>query len=166
MASCGNLLFVIACQIAAIEAGKAVEQRLGRKQPVLAVGGGSCRHATTRCSLAALSSIRVDWTINARAAMRRETALEYAEALKAGAKFPPVTVFFDGSTYWLADRVPPLRRLRDRGDCGDPGRDPAGHAARRRPLRRGGQRAAWPAADPLRPAQGDHPAAARSRMAR
>ena len=50
-----------------------------------------------------LSSIRVDWTINARAAMRRETALEYAEALKAGAKFPPVTVFFDGSVYWLAD---------------------------------------------------------------
>ena len=50
-----------------------------------------------------LSSVRVDWTINARAAMRRETALEYAEALKAGAKFPPVTVFFDGSVYWLAD---------------------------------------------------------------
>ena len=50
-----------------------------------------------------LSSIAVDWTINARAAMRRETTLEYAEALKAGAKFPPVTVFFDGTAYWLAD---------------------------------------------------------------
>jgi hypothetical protein len=50
-----------------------------------------------------LSSIGIDWTINARAAMRREITLEYAEALKAGAKFPPVTVFFDGSAYWLAD---------------------------------------------------------------
>jgi hypothetical protein len=50
-----------------------------------------------------LSAICVDWTINARAAMRRETTLEYAEALKAGASFPPVTVFFDGSAYWLAD---------------------------------------------------------------
>ena len=50
-----------------------------------------------------LSAIRVDWTINARAATRRETTLEYAEALKAGAKFPPVTVFFDGTAYWLAD---------------------------------------------------------------
>jgi hypothetical protein len=50
-----------------------------------------------------LSSICVDWTINARAAMRREMTLEYAEALKAGAKFPPVTVFFDGNAYWLAD---------------------------------------------------------------
>jgi hypothetical protein len=50
-----------------------------------------------------LSSISVDWTINARAAMRRETTLDYAEALKAGARFPPVTVFFDGNAYWLAD---------------------------------------------------------------
>jgi hypothetical protein len=50
-----------------------------------------------------LSSIAVDWTINARAAMRRGTTLEYAEALKAGARFPPVTVFFDGAAYWLAD---------------------------------------------------------------
>jgi hypothetical protein len=50
-----------------------------------------------------LGSICIDWTINARAAMRRETTLAYADALGAGAKFPPVTVFFDGTAYWLAD---------------------------------------------------------------
>jgi hypothetical protein len=50
-----------------------------------------------------LSSIRVDWTINARASVRRETTLEYAEALKAGARFPPVVLFFDGEAFWLAD---------------------------------------------------------------
>jgi hypothetical protein len=50
-----------------------------------------------------LASIRVDWTINARATVRREVSLDYAEALKAGAKFPPVVIFFDGDTYWLAD---------------------------------------------------------------
>jgi hypothetical protein len=50
-----------------------------------------------------LTSIRVDWTINARATIRREVSLDYAEALKAGAKFPPVIIFFDGETYWLAD---------------------------------------------------------------
>ena len=50
-----------------------------------------------------LTSIAVDWAINARAAVRREITLEYAEALKAGARFPPVTVFFDGTAYWLAD---------------------------------------------------------------
>ena len=50
-----------------------------------------------------LTSIRVDWTINARATIRREVSLDYAAALKAGAKFPPVIIFFDGETYWLAD---------------------------------------------------------------
>jgi hypothetical protein len=50
-----------------------------------------------------LSSICIDWAINARAAMRREAALAYAHALQAGAKFPPVTVFFDGDSFWLAD---------------------------------------------------------------
>jgi hypothetical protein len=50
-----------------------------------------------------LSSISVDWTINARATVRRETILEYAEALKAGARFPPVIVFFDDTVFWLAD---------------------------------------------------------------
>lgn len=28
---------------------------------------------------------------------------DYAEAMKAGTVFPPITVFFDGTTYWLAD---------------------------------------------------------------
>ena len=46
-----------------------------------------------------LSSICIDWTINARAAMRREATLDYAHALKAGAKLPPVTVFFDGHSF-------------------------------------------------------------------
>ena len=50
-----------------------------------------------------LTSIRVDWTINARATVRREVSLDYAAALRAGARFPPVIIFFDGETYWLAD---------------------------------------------------------------
>jgi hypothetical protein len=27
----------------------------------------------------------------------------YADALEEGANFPPVTLFYDGSAYWLAD---------------------------------------------------------------
>ena len=50
-----------------------------------------------------LTSIGIDWAINARAAMRQEVAFDYARALGAGAAFPPVTVFFDGDVYWLAD---------------------------------------------------------------
>jgi hypothetical protein len=38
-----------------------------------------------------------------RAAMHEETIADYAEAMEAGAKFPPVTVFFDGEKHWLAD---------------------------------------------------------------
>jgi uncharacterized ParB-like nuclease family protein len=38
-----------------------------------------------------------------RAHMCEETVKEYAEAMAAGAKFPPVIVFHDGTNYWLAD---------------------------------------------------------------
>ena len=34
---------------------------------------------------------------------RRDVVTEYATAMKAGAKFPPITVFFDGENYWPAD---------------------------------------------------------------
>jgi len=38
-----------------------------------------------------------------RARLCEETVKEYAEAMSAGAKFPPVIVFHDGTNYWLAD---------------------------------------------------------------
>ncbi len=38
-----------------------------------------------------------------RARLSEETVKEYAEAMAAGAKFPPVIVFHDGTNYWLAD---------------------------------------------------------------
>jgi uncharacterized ParB-like nuclease family protein len=38
-----------------------------------------------------------------RARLCEETVKEYAEAMAAGAKFPPVIVFHDGTDYWLAD---------------------------------------------------------------
>lgn len=50
-----------------------------------------------------LDKIRIDCGTQARAALNEEIVAEYAEALLAGAKFPPVTVYFDGSSYYLAD---------------------------------------------------------------
>lgn len=50
-----------------------------------------------------LDKIRIDCGTQARAALNEETVAEYAEALLAGAKFPSVTVYFDGSSYYLAD---------------------------------------------------------------
>lgn len=50
-----------------------------------------------------LANIRTDGGTQPRAALSPEVIGEYAEALEAGALFPPVVVFYDGSEYWLAD---------------------------------------------------------------
>ena len=50
-----------------------------------------------------VESIRIDGETQSRAAINEETVAEYAEAMKGGAKLPPLTVFFDGTEYWPAD---------------------------------------------------------------
>lgn len=50
-----------------------------------------------------ISKIRIDGGTQARAELHQETVAEYAEAYKSGASMPAITVFYDGSTYWLAD---------------------------------------------------------------
>jgi hypothetical protein len=49
-----------------------------------------------------LKLIKIEGT-QSRAALNTEVVDEYAEAMRCGAKFPPVKLFFDGSDYWLAD---------------------------------------------------------------
>jgi hypothetical protein len=50
-----------------------------------------------------LSRIRIDGGTQSRAEINQTTVEEYAEAIRTGASLPPVTLFFDGSNYWLAD---------------------------------------------------------------
>ncbi|HEU5125015.1 MAG TPA: ParB N-terminal domain-containing protein [Verrucomicrobiae bacterium] len=50
-----------------------------------------------------LSAIRCDCGTQIRAALNENTVTEYAEAMLAGATFPAVIVFHDGSQYVLAD---------------------------------------------------------------
>lgn len=50
-----------------------------------------------------LSIIRLDGGTQPRAELTQEVIKEYAEAMKAGVMFPPVAVFYDGTSYWLAD---------------------------------------------------------------
>lgn len=50
-----------------------------------------------------LSQIRIDGGTQPRASINADTVNDYAEAMTEGATFPPVVVFYDGSTYWLAD---------------------------------------------------------------
>lgn len=39
----------------------------------------------------------------ARAATSPEAIAEYADDMREGQRFPPIIVFLDGNTYWLAD---------------------------------------------------------------
>jgi len=48
-------------------------------------------------------NIRLDGGTQPRAALDFDAVEDYAEAMGAGATFPPVTVFYDGTDYWLAD---------------------------------------------------------------
>ena len=50
-----------------------------------------------------IASIRIDGGTQPRAVLDFEAIEDYAEAMSAGVKFPPVTVFYDGDSYWLAD---------------------------------------------------------------
>ena len=51
----------------------------------------------------AINQIRMDGGTQPRATTDMFTVDEYATAMRDGALFPPVTVFYDGSHYWLAD---------------------------------------------------------------
>jgi hypothetical protein len=50
-----------------------------------------------------ISAIRIDGGTQARLKLDHDVVKEYAECMKDGDKFPPVTVFYDGSEYWLAN---------------------------------------------------------------
>jgi len=50
-----------------------------------------------------IKDIRIDGGTQSRVELNNEVVAEYAAAIAAGDQFPPVTVFFDGKEYWLAD---------------------------------------------------------------
>jgi len=50
-----------------------------------------------------LDQIRIDGGTQPRVAIDEQIVAEYAELYSTGIDLPPVTVFFDGATYWLAD---------------------------------------------------------------
>lgn len=50
-----------------------------------------------------LSDIRIDGGTQARVALNQDVVKEYAEHMRDGVEFPAITVFHDGSAYWLAD---------------------------------------------------------------
>jgi len=51
----------------------------------------------------AIKDIRLDGGTQPRATIDFETVFDYMDAMADGANFPPVVVFYDGASYWLAD---------------------------------------------------------------
>lgn len=50
-----------------------------------------------------LEAIKVDRSLQSRVKTSLEYQREFSDAMLQGTVFPPVVVFFDGTTYWLAD---------------------------------------------------------------
>lgn len=50
-----------------------------------------------------LANIRMDGGTQSRSEISKNVVSEYAEAMRAGAHFPPVIIFHDGADHWLAD---------------------------------------------------------------
>ena len=55
-----------------------------------------------------LAQIMLDQRAQPRSALNTDLTAEYAEAMRTGAQFPPLTVFHDGKAYWLAVLAPTL----------------------------------------------------------
>ena len=74
-------------------------------------------------ALLLLAQVRFDADCQSRVCLDEETVAEYAFRMQEGAVFPPITVFFDGAEYWLADgfhRYAACKGLaRERGDEAD-----------------------------------------------
>jgi uncharacterized ParB-like nuclease family protein len=62
-----------------------------------------------------INSICTDGGTQLRAADSKTTVADYADAIRGGAAFPPIVVFFDGDKYWLADGFHRLDAHREAG---------------------------------------------------
>jgi ParB-like chromosome segregation protein Spo0J len=62
-----------------------------------------------------VSDIRIDGNTQVREKLNQDRVNSYAEQMNDGAVFPPITVFFDGSSYWLADGFHRLFAEKQRG---------------------------------------------------
>lgn len=63
----------------------------------------------------AVGTIRTDGGTQARAEVQQATVDEYVAAMAAGAIFPPVVVYHDGTDYWLSDGFHRLAAVKERG---------------------------------------------------
>ncbi|HHH75964.1 MAG TPA: hypothetical protein ENL03_02930 [Phycisphaerae bacterium] len=58
---------------------------------------------TTKTKHLPIDQIRIDGGTQPRVSIDEQVVDDYSQLYSAGTDMPPVTVFFDGATYWLAD---------------------------------------------------------------
>ncbi len=66
-----------------------------------------------------LDKLRLDGDTQPRDHINEDVVKQYVEDMVADAKFPPVTVFVDGSDHWLADGFHRDRHMISRSRNGD-----------------------------------------------
>lgn len=66
----------------------------------------------------ALDAIQIDGGTQSRASLNQTVVDEYAGAIKDGATFPPIVVFYDGDKHWLADGFHRFHAYRQLGRAG------------------------------------------------
>src|SRR3546814_4610269 len=81
---------------------------------------GGCRRSSRGFAMKKLelSAIRIDGGTQSRSFINEEIVAEYADAMRANTALPPVTIFYDGATTWLAAgfhryHAPPKAELSD-----------------------------------------------------
>ena len=63
-----------------------------------------------------IEAITIDSEIASRCELRKDIVSEYANAMRQGAKFPPVTVFFNGADFILVDGFHRIHAKKANGD--------------------------------------------------
>lgn len=72
----------------------------------------------TTSEIVPIGSIVTDGGTQARAKLDQVTVDAYASDMESGAIFPPITVFYDGDRYWLADGFHRFAAHKSRGNSG------------------------------------------------
>lgn len=82
--------------------GRAVNPLDGRQEDMTVQEADTLLFGS-RDAMIELDKLRLDGGTQPRAKLNEDTIAEYAEDMRNGVTFPAITVFYDGSDYWLAD---------------------------------------------------------------
>ncbi|MEM7170434.1 MAG: ParB/RepB/Spo0J family partition protein [Pseudomonadota bacterium] len=82
---------------------KGIPNRDKEKTPLSDAPTSALDHTSKSSQQISIAEIRTDGGTQPRCNMSEELVKEYAEAMENGKEFPPVTLFWDGADYWLAD---------------------------------------------------------------